>query len=167
MTLAITIRVFFIVLLTVCVPTVGHSQPADLDLLHDLDGVGRRLVLEPCANPLAVKLQSVRNRHEPNVRDEVKLVTCPSFKAETYIAGADKPLSNLPLSLKVTAPVRLLPAQLQVGAPSANLKILGKPAASKGGAFTYVLPSEPGNDSITFATAKARISSIYWSWDVD
>lgn len=160
-------RVLFIVLLAVCVPTVGHSQSADLDLLHDLDGVGRRLVLEPCANPLAVKLQSVRNRREPNVLDEVKLVTCPSFKAETYIARADKPLSNLPLSLKVTAPLRLLPAQLQVGAPSANLKILGTPAVSKGGAFTYLLPSEPGNDSITFVTAKARISSIYWSWDVD
>lgn len=160
-------RVFFIFLLSVCVPADGHSQPADLDLLHDLDRVGRRLVLEPCANPLAVKLQSVRNRHEPNIRYEVKLVTCPSFKAETYIARANKPLSDLPLSLKVTAPVRLLPAQLQVGAPSANLNILGKPVASKGGAFTYVLPSEPGNDSITFATAKARISSIYWSWDVD
>lgn len=77
-------RVFFIVLFSVCVPAVGHSQPADLDLLHDLDGVGRRLVLETCANPLAVKLQSVRNRHEPNVRDEVKLVTCPSQSRDLH-----------------------------------------------------------------------------------
>lgn len=160
-------RAFLVVLLAVCMPTVGHSQSAELDLLHELDGVGRRMVLEACANPLAVKRQGVRNRHEPDVRDDVKLVTCPNFEAETYIARAYKPPSILPLSLKVSAPVSLLPAQLQVGVPSANLKVLGKPAGSKDGAFSYALPSEAGNDSITFVTTNARISSIYWSWDVD
>lgn len=148
-------------------PAIGHPQSADLDLLRDLDRFGRRMVLAPCAMPSGVKSRGVQNRYEPNVRDEVKLVTCPSVKAETYIARTSEPPRILPLSLKVTGLEVPVPAQLQVGARSENLKALGKPVASKGGSFTFTLPSEPGNDSITFETANARIRSILWSWDVD
>jgi hypothetical protein len=89
------------------------------------------------------------------------------MKAETYIARTSEPPRILPLSLKVTGHEVPVPAQLLVGARSENLKALGKPVASKGGSFTYVLSSEPGNDNITFDTANARIRSIHWSWDVD
>lgn len=168
-TLAVIVRAIAVTVVLSFSYVCGFSQAAtSSDLLRDLDGIGRRAVEKACPGPLRVTTNVVRNRHDPNVRDEVRQVTCPGLKAETYISRASDPPRTLPLALTARGLVESMPTELQVGTATANLLIaLGKPTKTGRGWLSYALPSEAGNDIITFRTRNDKVTAIHWSWDVD
>ena len=160
-------RPSFAIAVFTLLPCAGYTEPASQDRLRQLDSIGRSAVERPCARPTQVTIRMVPNRFDPNSKDEEKRVVCPGLEAYTYVSRASSPPRLLPLALKATAPVAFIPRDLQIGSPEENLKPLGKPASADGGKLSYVLPSEPGRDAITFTIHKGKVSTIQWSWDVD
>ncbi len=111
---------------------------------------------------------TIQNRYDASVWDEVKTVNCLKLRAEVYISRASEPSRQLPLSLVVEGALPMMPSHLQVGSPAANVSAaLGKAKHTVRGSLTYDLPSEARNDTITFKTRGAKVTSIHWSWDVD
>lgn len=153
--------------LVALIPGVGAAQPQAVTRLADLDSAGRILVERPCKSPVRITSKAVRNRHDLDVRDELRLVQCSGLQAETHISGRPVLQRVVPVALKVTVPHPALPAGLQVGSPKANLSALGEPSTVRRRLVIYALPSESANDTITFATARGKIVSIEWNWDVD
>jgi len=133
----------------------------------DLDGIGRAIAQEKCAQP-KVKRRGIENTHDSKVVDTVETYACPGFEVEIYRATAFDPPAELPLSVVVRRAHPRVPPGIGVGASSAALvDALGPPLHAEDGKLVYSLEDEAGADTVTFELTGGRVRSIRWSFDVD
>lgn len=145
---------------------LGDGRP--VDLLTQLDAVGRELVSRPCQDVQQhASRTKVRNRHAADVTDEILQIRCPGVEAQIYYPTGSSPARALPLHLSVRVFRRDMPSPWRIGAPVSVLSQLGQPSKAKGGAVTFVLPSDPGTDTVTFHSRDGKLVGIEWNWDPD
>jgi hypothetical protein len=145
---------------------LAHGNPADL--LMQLDAVGRELVYRPCQGVQHDASKTwVPNRHAADVTDEILLIKCPGVEAKTYHPIGSSHERALPLHLIVRVFRRDMPSPWRIGAPVSVLAQLGQPSKAKDGAATFVLPSDPGTDTVTFHSREGKLVGIEWNWDTD
>jgi hypothetical protein len=158
---------FFIALLVGCGSVFASQNHAQAEF-EKLGKLGGSLFASGCANLPPHKITREKNKHYPEVIDDIAEFRCPGLKITKYVAKSVKPFKILPLRVELSKNVHLAPAPYNLGVSVQDVqKKLGTPVKQTHDRMTYYLNLEgTGDDAITFVHRQGKITAMIWSWEV-
>lgn len=147
-----------------------QSNISSMDQSTQLDNLGRSIVAKKCPNPISVESEHIKNRHDPNILDEIRKITCDDYVIEIYLANFIAPPKELPLTLTVNRKIQYISPSQYIGASVASvIKAYGNPLEKQENAIVYSIgPKESfGDNQVAYKIKNGLIEEITWSWDID
>lgn len=162
----------------VCLVLFGCAKKGEQDLAKQINlpsqaarlaDLGRSLVARKCPNPISVKSEHIKNKHDPKVTDEIRKITCDGYEIRIYLANFVNPPKELPLTLTIHHKLEhIKPSQYIGGNSAAIVRAYGSPLRIEGEDIVYQLGSEDNEYNIVrFKVKNSLVEEIEWDWDID
>lgn len=135
--------------------------------LVKLRDAGVSITSRGCGKSGQVKTESIANKHDPKLIDQMQTTICPGLEIRHYIAYVHIPPARIPDSLVLTDAKRKLPLGLRLGmSKSAIERILGTPDGATNDSIYYFVPEGEagGSDGVKFVFKDVQVIKVIWGF---
>ena len=135
-----------------------------------LDALGRSVVARKCPDPISIESEQVKNKHDPNITDEIRKIKCDGYTIQIYLANFIVPAKELPMALTVYRKLDYIkPSQYIASEPAEVIKAYGTPLQNQGNDIVYRLGTEEDffYNYVTYKIKNGLVDEVTWDWDME
>ncbi len=150
-------------------PLLENAPPTPLSLVHSpqaLNKIAKAVAVTKCDSAAPVRVEPIRNEHDPKIMDEIQVASCDGLEISTYFAKYFSPPKEFPMQMILRTKDRRFPREASIGARAEEvIRTLGTPLRRDETAIVYQADIEGlASDTITFKLAKGVVEQVEWDW---